>query len=375
GFSSLPGLASWMVRIIAVSLLAGGAFAQNAANAPGASNDPKAPKAAEATATKAPEATRADEASVAPKAPGELIDLGGYKFHLWCMGHGGPAVVMSSGAGDFSFAWALVQPKVAESTRACTYDRAGEAWSDLGPQPRTMHQEVFDLHRALAKAGVAGPYIMVGHSMGGNIVREFAAQFPADVAGIVLVDSGGEDTLAFIRGKLQKERELSKGQPIPAPRSSITPADALTPEYIAGMTKFIKDNDIRPEIDPPFAKLPPEMQKWQLWALGKLSHFAALDNSLAPEELQELYEARSKTQYPLGDLPLIVLRRNTYAYPKKYAEVLEKQHKELAEGLSHLSRQGELVVVPEVGHHIHLDAPQVVIDAISKVRAEVAAGR
>jgi pimeloyl-ACP methyl ester carboxylesterase len=344
---------SWMVQLIAISVLVGGAFAQKTSGAP-----------------KAPEAAKAEEA---PKPPGQLIDLGGYNFHLWCMGQGGPAVVMSSGAGDFSFAWALVQPKVAESTRVCAYDRAGEAWSDLGPQPRTMHQEAFDLHRALAKAGVAGPYIMVGHSMGGMVVREFAAMFPADVAGMVLVDSGGDDALMFINGKLQKERELSKGRPIPAPRSSVTPADALTPEYIAGMTKFIKDNDIRPEIDPPFAKLPPEMQKWQLWALGKLSHFAALDSSFAPEEAQELYDARTKTEYPLGNIPLIVLRRNTYAYPKKFAEVLEKQHKELAESSAHLSRQGELVVVPNTGHHIHLDAPQVVIEAIGKVRARVVA--
>ena len=310
--------------------------------------------------------------ATAPQAPGQMVDLGGYKLHVWCMGKGTPAVVLSPGAGDFSFAWALVQPKIAASTRVCSYDRAGEAWSDLGPQPRTMRQEAFDLHRALAKAGVPGPYIVVGHSMGGLIVREFAAMFPDDVAGMVLVDSAGDDALMFINGKLQKPRELAQGRSIPAPRRSITASDALTPEYVAGMKKFIQDNDIHPEIDPPFMKLPPEMQKWQLWALGEIKHFAALENPLNFEENQELYEARTKTPFPLGNLPLIVLRRNMYDYPKQYAELLEKQHKELQEELAHLSRQGDLIVVPNTGHHIHLEAPKAVIDAIQKVMARAA---
>jgi pimeloyl-ACP methyl ester carboxylesterase len=238
-----------------------------------------------------------------------------------------------------------------------------------------MRQEAFDLHRGLAKAGVPGPYIVVGHSMGGMIAREFAAMFPADVAGIVMVDSAGDDALMFINGKLQKLRDLSKGRPIPAPRTSVTPADGLSPEYIAGMKKFVQDNDIRPELDAPFRKLPPEIQKWQLWALGQITHFAALDNPFNPEETQELYEARTKAPFPLGDLPLIVLRRNTYDYPKKIAEMMEKQHKDLQDELAHLSRQGELVVVPETGHHIHLEAPQAVIDAIQKVIAKAKAAQ
>ena len=98
---------------------------------------------------------------------------GGYKPHLWCTGTGDATVVMSSGSGDTSFDWALVQPRVAESTRACTYDRGHEAWGDLGPVPRTMRQEAFDLRRLLAKAGVKAPYILVGQSMGASVARVF----------------------------------------------------------------------------------------------------------------------------------------------------------------------------------------------------------
>src|SRR5437879_5230582 len=102
----------------------------------------------------------------APPQPGKLFDLGGYKLHLNCTGKGKPTVVISSGAGDFSFDWYLVQTKVAKFARVCSYDRGGEAWSDLGPAPRTRHQEAYDLHRLLQKAHERGPYLLVGQSMG-----------------------------------------------------------------------------------------------------------------------------------------------------------------------------------------------------------------
>jgi pimeloyl-ACP methyl ester carboxylesterase len=86
--------------------------------------------------------------------PVKLVDLGGWRLHLQCVGAGGPAVVFVSGAGDFSFDWSLVQPEVARFARACAYDRAGDAWSDPGPIPRTMKQEVYELHTLLHKAGV-----------------------------------------------------------------------------------------------------------------------------------------------------------------------------------------------------------------------------
>lgn len=308
--------------------------------------------------------------SSGPKPPGQLIDLGGYKLHLWCAGEGDRTVVMSSGSGDFSFDWALVQPKVAETARVCTYDRGGEAWSDLGPSPRTMRQEAFDLRRLLEKAGKKGPYILVGQSMGGSVARVFAEQFPKDVAGVVLVDGGDDDGLLFINGKLQRLRELSKNRPVPAPRAEVVPNDRLSAEQEAGIASFVKNNDIRPEIEPPFDKLAPEVQQWRLWALGQLKHWAATDNDFGPEETQELYDRRTKSEYPLGNIPLIVLTRDKYNYPKKYAEQMEREHKAGQEALSHLSRKGQQVIVPDSGHHIQVDAPTAVIEAIQRLLAQ-----
>src|SRR3954454_2965323 len=109
-----------------------------------------------------------------PAPPGKLVDLGGHRLHVNCSGSGAPAVVVELGLGDFSFEWALVQNEVARFTCICTYDRAGHAWSDPGPQPRTYAQINLELRDALRKLGVGGPYVLVGHSFGGPVIRQFA---------------------------------------------------------------------------------------------------------------------------------------------------------------------------------------------------------
>src|SRR2546423_10379112 len=94
--------------------------------------------------------------------PGRLMDVGGYRLHINTTGRGNPTVVLIAGAGDFSFDWSLVQPAVAKFTRVCSYDRAGLAWSDLGPTPRTMRQDAYELHTLLKNARLKAPYVLVG---------------------------------------------------------------------------------------------------------------------------------------------------------------------------------------------------------------------
>jgi pimeloyl-ACP methyl ester carboxylesterase len=127
-------------------------------------------------------AVRAQTASLpAFPAPGRLIDLGGWRLHLNCSGQASSSratVILESGAGDFSVDWSLVQPLVAPFTRVCSYDRAGAGWSDLGPRPRTMRQQVWELHALLDKAGETPPFVLVGHCYGGWLARLFAATIP-----------------------------------------------------------------------------------------------------------------------------------------------------------------------------------------------------
>ena len=131
-------------------------------------------------------------------APGQLIDIGGYRLHLYCMGEsidGSPTVILEQGLGGTSPAWALVQPEVAKVTRVCAYDRAGLGWSDPPPRgtSRNGQQVAEELHTLLQKANIAGPYVMVGHSFGGLYTRVFAHQYPEDVVGVVLLESSHPD--------------------------------------------------------------------------------------------------------------------------------------------------------------------------------------
>jgi len=124
--------------------------------------------------------------------PGQLVDVGGYRLHLHCIGQGSPTVVLDAGLGAFSLDWGAVQPQIATSTRVCTYDRGGLGWSDPGPTPRSPQQFASELHALLTKGGVEGPYVLVAHSISGKTARLFASQHPDEVAGMVLVDARHE---------------------------------------------------------------------------------------------------------------------------------------------------------------------------------------
>ena len=133
-------------------------------------------------------ATEADRRNYPP--PGVLVNVDGYKMHIYCMGEGSPTIVLDHEGSGSSMDWALIQPKLAEHTRVCAYDRAGFGWSDANPAPRTMEQQVHELHELLQGANELGPYILVGHSYGARISRVFAARYRDEVNGMVLMDAG-----------------------------------------------------------------------------------------------------------------------------------------------------------------------------------------
>src|SRR5690349_21749783 len=122
-------------------------------------------------------------------APGRLIDVGGYRLHLLCVGQGSPTVVLESGSGMSSNEWTLVQPEVAKFTRVCSYDRVGFGWSESGPPADPV-----DVLRVLLRnGGVSGPYAIVGHSYGSGLARRFAYRFPSKVKGLVLTATSYPD--------------------------------------------------------------------------------------------------------------------------------------------------------------------------------------
>jgi pimeloyl-ACP methyl ester carboxylesterase len=132
--------------------------------------------------------------------PGQMVDIGGRRIHMVVMGHdsGQPTVILEAGMASFSSNYYWVQNELAASTRVVAYDRAGLGWSDPFSEPQDAYQSAHDLHAALQKSGIAGPYVIAGHSYGGLVVRAFTDLYPNEVVGMVLIDASHPDQWAHI---------------------------------------------------------------------------------------------------------------------------------------------------------------------------------
>jgi pimeloyl-ACP methyl ester carboxylesterase len=130
--------------------------------------------------------------------PGTLYDVGGHRLHLNCAGSGSPTVVLENGMSETSPFWSRIMTEVGRSARVCAYDRAGQGWSDDTDSPQDGLTLAADLHTLLSRAHETGPYVLVGHSVGGSYAMIYAAQYPAEVAGMVLLDSSSPDQFAVL---------------------------------------------------------------------------------------------------------------------------------------------------------------------------------
>ena len=300
--------------------------------------------------------------------PGKLVDVGGYRLHLNCTGKSGPTIVLIAGAGDFSFDWGLVQPKLSLFARVCSYDRAGLAWSDPGPTPHTMKQDAYELHTLLKAARIKAPYVLVGHSIGGLIARVYAEQYSSEVAGMVLVDSTHEDTTLMYQGKLVRVRESAKG--IAVPPVQTMKSSPPRPPVAEDIEQFEFNQKMfgAPKTESPFDKLPASIQTMRLWFRSQPPRAAAGSDYWA-EELQAMYLARTKTPYQLGDKPLVVILATSDSgnpppgiSADEWKRISEEKRQQKV-GLANLSRSSKLLVAQESGHHIQLDEPHFVTDA------------
>jgi pimeloyl-ACP methyl ester carboxylesterase len=235
-----------------------------------------------------------------------------------------------------------------------------------------MRQDAYELHTLLKAAGVKGPYVLVGHSLGGLLTRVYAAEYPAEVAGIVLVDSTHEDTTLFMQGKPVRMREIARAVSVPPVHTMKTsPPKPATQEAIDKFQAELKKSG-PPKIGSPYDKLPLSSQAMRVWALSQPPKVSGSEGFLA-EELNEMYSARAKQPVPLGDKPLIVLLPK-FQYGKPLGDLSEEEWKRINDEkrqqkleFTKLSRNSKLIIAENSGHHIQLDEPQVVIDAIREV--------
>lgn len=267
-----------------------------------------------------------------------LVDIGGRRLWLECRGSGSPTVILEAGYRSPATVWTddLIDPGsgrtmvlqgVAAFTRVCAYERPGAAGvtanilqpsrSDPIPMPRTAESVVSDLHALLETAGVPGPYVLVGHSLGGLFVRLYAATYPDEVVGLVLVDAWSE--------RLQS---------------------LLTPEE---WERYVRVNSV----------IPPEMADYP--------EYETLDFAAASAEMEQ-----AASMQPLGPLPLVViahaepfgLTTEQLGFPP---EVLEKAWRSAQEGLATLAPDSRFVIAEESAHYVQLQQPELVIAAVRDV--------
>ncbi len=285
------------------------------------------------------------------QAPGKLVDVGGYRMHIHCVGEGSPTVVMEAGLNDFSLQWSAVHTEISQFARVCVYDRAGFGWSEASPHPRTVATMVSELHTLLQNAEVEGPYVVVGHSFGGIVVREFTHQYPDEVTGMLLVDSAHEQH--FVR--------------IPA-FATLTEAMASQFKLFATLNSFgvmaLSPGQI------PARGLEGEALEQYRALLATTDYFnvAVIESSTF---LTEYGNGSSQKLKSLGNLPLIVLTRGL---PDSLPILLEQENAlydatwhQLQMELVGLSSNGKQIIAEQSGHYIQLDRPNLVVAAVREL--------
>lgn len=293
--------------------------------------------------------------------PGKLIDVGGYKLHLNIHGNGSPAVIFENGSGDFSFIWSLVQTEIAKFTNTVSYDRAGYAWSDAGAMPRTSKQICLELHTALNNANIKPPYILVGQSFGGFLVRAFARYYPKEVVGMVLVEAVQEDQKIFMGGDTpHRIREFAKGRIAPAAQTHFTPQTDTAKTPIT----------LNTEIDPLFNNFSDSIKKMQVWAQSQPKFIPSVQAEMdwSPEDVADLYAHKDEPAYMLGNMPLIVLTKGKGGFDGRADSLqLEKERLQAQNALAQLSSNSKHIIDMNSGHNIHVEDPATVIEAIREV--------
>jgi pimeloyl-ACP methyl ester carboxylesterase len=294
------------------------------------------------------------------KPPGRLVDLGGFRLHLFCTGQpsGSPTVLLLHGLGDSSLDWGLVQPEVAPFARVCSYDRAGAGWSDPGPSPRGPLTAAKELHSLLINAKVTGPYVLVAHSWGGLIARVYASQFPTEVAGMVLVDPTHEDAYFEINGQIVVPRLVSDTE-----WATIKPKGS-SPHGERSVTK----------LNPPFDRLPPDEQTLRECLMSLPLSQSQIDGGDVQDMRQDLADVYALTRtkdgkYRIGDIPLIVLTRSIDGAHGPLAPEKLKYNEQMEDDLTHASSLAKHVVASTSDHHIQLTEPDLVITSIREVFA------
>ena len=270
--------------------------------------------------------------------PGRLVSVADAMLHVYCVGHGTPAVVFEAGLGGNYLDWTFVQARVGARRLACSYDRAGAGWSSRTSRPRTAEMLAEELHLAMRAAGVPAPFVLVGHSFGGLLIQNYIARYPDDVAGLVLVDA-------------MHPREFTRF----AAAGVDVPRD---PHTVLGRTPAFAATHGLPE---------------PLWPLATRLAGADKARVFVVREMQAMFGIADEVDPQARPVrPVRVLTHGNREWDVPYPDG-RMETAWLARQNDLVARYGAppVIVVPASGHQIALDAPASVESAIDAVIAEV----
>jgi pimeloyl-ACP methyl ester carboxylesterase len=293
-------------------------------------------------------------------APAQRVDIGGGRqLNLRCSGAGSPTVILEVGQGMTSMSWRKLQPLLAARTRTCSYDRAGLGFSDPGPLPRTAQAAADDLHALVRAAPIQTPLVLVGHSLGGSIVRLYASAHPDEVAGIVLVDPVITDLASQAPKVAAREAQLTAENTAGTRHC----ADLAQKGELATMAPPA-EGCVHPQIPVFSSKLNESIHARDISA-------AFWQASLSERESEPANSVAVQALHPLGATPLVVLGAdgtNDYLPPaeRKAADAAYRAgHRRMAA----TSSRGRYVPVAHSSHNVQEDRPDAIADAVAQVIA------
>lgn len=301
-----------------------------------------------------------DQRLMAYVEPDQRVDIGGRRINLHCIGAGAPTVVLMAGLSSWSVVWYKTQQVIAQKARVCSFDRAGYGFSDPALRPQILSDVVGDLHTALKAGSIPGPYVLVGHSLGGVEARLYTQRWPGEVVGMVLVDTSpagegllDEDQPGF--DELEGRENYASDKLHCALLATPAPLEPSSPEYE------------HCSIGPLPLGTPAALRK--IWPSFFTAYYAADEVSLISSFYTHRYDGVDHLR--LGAMPLIVLSiEEPWGALNNYNKVWNALHADLA----HLSSRGVHRIIEGSGHEIQLDKPQAVIDAVAGVLGQVNAG-
>jgi pimeloyl-ACP methyl ester carboxylesterase len=279
-------------------------------------------------------------------APGKLVDVGGYRMHIDCTGSGSPTLILEAGAQSDSTKWNGVQPALSKTTRVCSYDRAGFGWSDTRPTTRDADHVAAELHGLLLRAGIAGPIVLMGHSLGGIFIRDYVIHYPADAAGLIFVDSA---TPFQDKNPVLVRTEQAEGHSNFSP-----PAWFWNVALIVGVPRLLGMCKGDPGPDATLNKLRAE----------DICRLRTAAFSEIEDENFHLSSRQALSSSSFGSLPILIFSRDPANSPPAKPSQAELDRRndwgQMQEDLKNLSTRSRRIIAKNSSHQVMLDRPDLI---------------